>query len=226
MKLVFYSGGQVASNRLLHSELSALVGTNKRGKSFTYVPYMTDESNTYFKRAMARYRPYGFTNFYCLPVDVRRELSSKELHQAMLSDVIYLAGGNTFYFLKHLRRSGLFSLLPEYVASGGVLAGLSAGGIILTDNINLAAYPAFDADDNDVDLRNWNALKLVDFEFFPHYEPYGRLFRALKSYTKTQKTSLFACMDGAGIVVNGEEMKFVGNVYLFHNGRSVQVHHG
>lgn len=223
MKLVFYSGGQDPGNQELHAELSHLVG-HKRHKTFTYVPYLTDDSTYFFRRAMSRYRPFGFTNFYCLPVDQGKELSSKALHRALGSDVIYLAGGNTFYFLKHLRQSGLLQLLPEYVNSGGVLAGLSAGGIIMTKNINLAAYPSFDADDNDVNLFNWSALDLVDFEFFPHYEVTNRHFRAMKSYTKEHKCSVFACCDGGGVIVNGEEIKFVGEVYLFHNGKSVKVH--
>lgn len=223
MKLVFYSGGQESSNQLVHAELSALVGS-KRQKTFTYVPYISDDANLFFRRAMQRYRPFGFTNFYCLPIDQEEELSSKALHQALASDVIYLAGGNTFYFLKYLRKSGLFDLLPEFAYGGGVLAGLSAGAIILTKNINLAAYPAFDADENEVNLFNWSALNLVDFEFFPHYEPTGRHFRAMKQYTKEHQNSVFACRDGGGVIMNGEEVKFVGDVYLFHNGKSVRVH--
>ncbi len=223
MKLVFYSGGQEPSNQLIHTEMSYLVG-RKSQKTFTYVPYLSDGAMHFFRRATKRYRPFGFTNFYCLPVDNGKELSPKERGQALASDVIYLAGGNTFYFLKYLRKSGLLQLLPEFVKAGGVLAGLSAGGIIMTKNINLAAYPTFDADDNEVNLFNWSALNLVDFEFFPHYEITNRYFRAMKSYTKEHQCNVFACCDGGGVIVNGEEVKFVGEVHLFHNGKSVKVH--
>ena len=58
-----------------------------------------------------------------------------DLHKALGSDVIYLAGGNTFYFLRNLRKSGLIPQLKKFVEQGGVLVGLSASAIIFTPNI-------------------------------------------------------------------------------------------
>ena len=85
----------------------------------------------------------------------------------LASDVIYLSGGNTYYFLHHLRRSGPIPVLREFVARGGVLAGLSAGAILMTPHIGLAGYPSFDRDENDVGLRNEASLALVDFALPP-----------------------------------------------------------
>ncbi len=104
MKLVFYSGGQEPSNRLIHHDLFQLVNP-KRNKSMTYIPFCQDRSDLFFKKAIKRYQGVGFKRFHCLPVDV--PFTRNDLNKALGSDVIYLAGGNTFYFLKHLRKSGL-----------------------------------------------------------------------------------------------------------------------
>lgn len=214
-KLVFYSGGQERSNRLLHQALSDLVGTKKR-KSFTYVPFCWENHQIYYKRAIRRYRCFGFNEFHCLNVD--HFIHDVDLEKALRSDVIYLAGGNTFYFLKHLRKSGLLSTLRAFVESGGVLAGLSAGGLIMTPTIHLAGYPHFECDENEVELKNLNALNLVKFEFFPHYRDSKKMREALLSYSEESKYPIYACRDGGGIVFNGTQKNFFGDVFIFNKG--------
>lgn len=61
--------------------------------------------------------------------------------------MVYLSGGNTFHYPLHLRRSGLIHALRDFADRGGVLAGLSAGAILATPHIGLAAHPDFDRDE-------------------------------------------------------------------------------
>lgn len=220
MKLVFYSGGNNDQNAFLHSSLADLVGA-KKGKSFTYIPYCAEGAQSYFKQAVRRYRKFGFTDFMCLTVD--RPFSDEDLERALRSDVIYLAGGNTFYLMHHLRKSGLISKLRAYARGKGVIAGLSAGGIILTPTIGLAGYPMFDRDENDVDLKTMKSLDLVKFEFFPHYERSPRLKKAIMAYSRQHNIPVIACTDASGIVVSNRSTQFIGNVFLFQDGVCTQV---
>ena len=219
-KLVMYSGGQERSNRYLHQALSDLVGP-KRRKSFTYIPFCIDNHQTYFKRAIRRYRYFGFTDFHCLPID--HYIHDYDLEVALRSDVIYLAGGNTFYFLKHLRKSGMLPLLKAFVESGGVLAGLSAGGLIMTPHIELAGYPNFECDENDVNLKNLRALNLLKLEFFPHYRDSKRMRESLIQYSKNSKYPIYACKDGGGLVINGVNKSFFGDFVIFNNGKLIRI---
>ena len=43
---------------------------------------------------------------------------------------IYVLGGNTFYLLHHMRRSGLDSLVRRRVEQGALYVGCSAGSIV------------------------------------------------------------------------------------------------
>jgi len=221
LKAVIYSGGRLKANHRLHQALSDLVG-EKRRKSFTYIPFMSEESEYYYRRSIRRYRPFGFTDFHCLRVD-QPQISESDVKRAINSDVIYLAGGNTFYFLMHLQRSGMLPLLRKYALAGGVLAGLSAGGILMTPHIGLAGYPRFDCDENDVGLTQLGSLGLVNFEFFPHYRSYARLNGALKRYSQTSQAPIIACEDGGGLVINGDQKTFVGKSCLFINGQRHQI---
>lgn len=215
MKLVFYSGGAKAANRTLHTALADLT-PRRRGRSITYIPFCADGALGFFRRFERRYRPYGFTSFHCLPIDL--PYTATDLARALTSDAIYLAGGNTFYFLHHLKKGKLLRKLRAFARQGGVLAGLSAGAHILTPTIELAAYPPEGADENDVRLRDLRALNLVPFEFFPHYVEQKTLRQALAHYSTQSRRAVVAAADGGGVVVEGQQMTFVGRSELFLAG--------
>jgi dipeptidase E len=228
-RLVLYSGGQTRRNALLHHSVLDLArrgpARGRRAVRMTYVPFTVEGAQPFFRRFERRYRPFGGTHFHCLPVDLpelhredaARRRAARVLHE---SDVVYLAGGNTFYFLFHLQRSGLLPVLQRFVARGGVLVGMSAGAHLLTPHIGLAGYPPFDRDENDVRLprRSLGALDVVDFEFFPHYRHSPRYRRALADYARRSGRLLYACRDGGGVVVEGDRIETRGDVWLFERG--------
>lgn len=218
VRLMFYSGGQTSANEDLHDALSGMVG-RKIKKSFTYVPYCAKGSKTFYMRAIKRYRRFGFSQFHCMPVD--EFISKDSLERALSGDVIYLAGGNTYYFLYHLRRSGLMPKLRRFAKQGGIIAGLSAGGLILTPHIQLAGYPDFDSDENEVGLDKFEALNLVKFEFFPHFRNKKILVDALSKYSESSKYPMITCTDGSGIIIEPGRTQFIGNVTVFARGEKI-----
>lgn len=223
-RLVLYSGGQERRNALIHEDLIELAlasrrGRMRRGVRMTYVPMSEEGSRVFFRRFERRYRSFGGTHFQCLPVDVPRPASSPSAEQILLaSDVVYLSGGNTYYFLHHLRRARLIGVLRRFVERGGVLAGLSAGAILMTPHIGLAGYPPFDRDENEVGLRNEASLGLVGFEFFPHFRNSKRLRDALLRYSQRSARPVYACRDGSGLVIEGDRLTAHGDVFLFDRG--------
>jgi dipeptidase E len=217
--LVLYSGGNESTNQLLHKALVGLQGLKAR--SFTYVPFSQENGSHFFTRIKKRYSRFGVKKFVYFAVDA--EHTQKEMRAALRSDIIYLAGGNTFYFLKHLRESGFLKELTKQMKNGKSIAGLSAGALILTPTIYLAGYPKHDCDLNEVRLKNLKSIGATDFEFFPHYVSSVPTNKALLSYSRRNQRSIYACPDGSGIVVRGIEMRFIGPVFLFHKGQKIKV---
>ena len=228
-RLVFYSGGQERRNGLIHEDLIELALTSRRrkirpGVRMTYIPFCSEGRGVFFRRFERRYRSFGATEFHCLPVDDPDLVGDPQAKKAILaSDVVYLSGGNTYYFLKHLRRSGLMPTLRRFAERGGVLAGLSAGAILMTPHIGLAGYPPFDRDENEVGLRNESALGLVDFEFFPHFRNSARLREALLHYSELSTRPVYACRDGSGVMIEGDRFMAHGDVYLFDRGNMRKI---
>ena len=196
----------------------------------TYMPFTREGALPFYRRFERRYSAFGGTGFACVAADDPALGNGATARHAAVrclgeSDVVYLAGGNTYYFLSHLRRSGLLEELRKFARRGGVIAGLSAGALILTPHIGLAGYPSFDRDPNEVGLkpRQCKGLGLVDFEFFPHYRRSARYRNALLEYSRRNRCPIYACPDGSGIVVEGDRFTAHGEVWQFDAGHASKI---
>lgn len=219
LKLVFYSGGDARDNTSLDKRLLKLV--EKKSPRIAFIPSCSYDSEMYFQDFVSQYRKYGVKKFLHFPIDV--PFDAIMLNEVLKSDIIHLSGGNTFYFLFHLRKAKLLSKLKDFVKRGGILTGLSAGGILMTPDIATAGFPDFDRDDNDEGIKNLKSLKLVDFDFFPHYRNSKRYDQELLSHSKKSKRPLYACPDGSGIILNRGSLEFVGKCYLFVGNKKIRL---
>jgi dipeptidase E len=219
MKLVLYSGGDDKENLGLDEAFVELMA--KKNPVVTFIPSSSYLSEQEFKAFVRHYSKFKITRFIHFPIDV--PFDRILFQEVMRSDAIHLAGGNTFYFLNSLRKAKLIPQLRSFAEQGGVLTGLSAGGILMTEDIEMAGYPEFDRDENTVNITNLSALNLVDFLFFPHFKNSRRYDAVFKKYTKQREKVIYACPDGSGIVVKGRELRFVGRSYAFSNGHKFSI---
>ncbi len=222
MKLIFFSGGHNEENLALLQHSLRL--TDHPDPLLTFIPNSSVDGEVEFEEFVASYTPFGVRRFLYFPLDVPFD---PVISAAVLkSQLIHMGGGNTFYFLKHLRRSKFLSKLKNFVKEGGVLTGLSAGAIVMTPTIETASFPSFDCDVNEEGLRNLKSMALAGFHFFPHYRSSKRYDRELAAFSKKIETPLFACPDGAGIICDGGDMTFCGRTIGFIAGRRVVINSG
>ncbi len=219
MNLVFYSGGDEKENQNLDRAFLELLA--KKNPVVTFIPSSSYLSEQEFKSFVRHYSKFKITRFIHFPIDV--PFDSILFNEVMRSDAIHLGGGNTFYFLNSLRKTKLLPKLKAFAQKGGLLTGLSAGAIMMTENIEMAGYPEFDRDENSVNIKNLSALNLVDFLFFPHFRNSSRYDTVFKKYTRTSNKVIYACPDGSGIVVRGDEIRFVGQCYAFSDGHKFTI---
>ncbi|GHV40680.1 putative peptidase Lmo0363 [Clostridia bacterium] len=83
------------------------------------------------------------------------------------ADYIFVSGGNTFFLLRELRRTGADKLITAHIESGKMYVGASAGSMILAPNIEYVKHM-----DDPVDAPglngDFNALGVTDFSVVPH----------------------------------------------------------
>lgn len=219
MKLVFYGGGDSKDNRQVDKNLIRMVKNDS--PLFSFIPSCSIDADLEFIDFVNQYKKFKVKRFLTYPLDTTTD--DVMLRQVFKSDVIHLGGGNTYYFLKTLRKRKLLGELKKFVENGGILTGLSAGAILMTPQIDTASFPEFDKDDNDCNIKNFKSLNLVDFEFFPHYRNSKRYDVELIRHSKKTKNPVYACYDGSGIIMNHGKMEFIGKVFMFHNGKKVKI---
>jgi dipeptidase E len=83
------------------------------------------------------------------------------------TDVIFISGGNTFFLLQEMRKSGFTELIPEYVKKGMTYVGSSAGSVVAGPDISL--IKGLDDPKDAPELKDYAGLGLIDVLIFPHW---------------------------------------------------------
>lgn len=83
------------------------------------------------------------------------------------NNYIFISGGNTFYLLRELKKSGADRIIIDQINKGKLYIGTSAGSVVMSPNIEYVKK----MDDNTKapDLKDYQALGIVDFYPLPHY---------------------------------------------------------
>ncbi|WP_308742129.1 peptidase E [Anaerocolumna aminovalerica] len=126
------------------------------------------------------------------------------------NDFIYVTGGNTFYLLQELKRTGADKIIIEEVNAGKLYIGESAGAIVTAANIEYVK--GMDSVKKAPDLVDFKALSLVEFYTVPHYTnpPFKKIAqKIIDSYSSTLNLSPISNNDA--ILVNNNEVKTVRN---------------
>lgn len=207
--LVLLSDLVFESNDKLDQRIRSLF--NSEQPSIGYIPSCSDPERKYFEHTRRYYNQIGIDNIQYFDLDLEYEEST--FGSIFECDAIHLSGGNTFYFLSLLQKRNMVGLLRSYVKSGGILIGVSAGSILTTPTIEIAGYGE-DADENEVGLNDMKAMGLVDFEFAPHWDGSEDALNSLREYTRVNRTAVYVCQDGGGLVIDGESVELYGNVSL------------
>ena len=122
------------------------------------------------------------------------------------ADVIFVAGGNTFYLLEQTRASGFIELTPKLVNNGIIYIGSSAGSYLACPTIEVANWKHQDR--NIVGLTDLTALSLVPFLMSVHYNP--EYDDSLKQGIAQTKYPVKILTDNQALIVQEDEVKLVG----------------
>ena len=148
----------------------------------------------------------------------RDEYEDQDLlsQKILVSNGVYLMGGNTYEFLHYARSVNLFTILAKLEANGGIIAAESAGSIILSDNIATAGLPTSDVDENTVNMTNFQSMGRLSFHISPHFYPEKSQLAVdldeLQHLANTSNQNVLLLEDGEGFVMSGDVIQqFVGN---------------
>ncbi|MFZ2193591.1 MAG: Type 1 glutamine amidotransferase-like domain-containing protein [Candidatus Moraniibacteriota bacterium] len=121
-----------------------------------------------------------------------------------LYDIYYVCGGNTFYILDRMRKTGVDKILINAVKKGKFYLGVSAGSIISGPDIEVANL----GDPNDINLKDLTGLKLVSYITIPHYNQKDK--NAIDKFKEKRKDAqVIALTDDQAIFVEDGKMVLI-----------------
>lgn len=124
------------------------------------------------------------------------------------NDIIFIGGGNTFFLLQELRRSGADKILVQEVNKGKLYIGESAGAVIACPDIGYCS--GMDSPEKAPELTDYTGLGLVDFYIVPHIgnkEMGEAAEKAVEEYNS--RLDLKIITDRQIIQVDGENLKIL-----------------
>lgn len=217
-KLVLYSDQVIDANYTLDLELLKLIG--KSAGKIAYIPSESDLQKKHYFEKKAYYAQYGISDVIYFDLD--QEYDAMKVAELLACEAIHLSGGITGKFLDSIQKRGFIEVLRYYVRQGGVLIGVSAGSILMSEDIKICSVYPYESELNGV--RDLNSLGLTAFDFYPHFDYSEFVTNALREYSqKNNQRVIYACPDGSGVIVNGEEMEFVGHMLKFHAGEYCEI---
>lgn len=175
-----------------------------KGKSVTFIPTasIVEEVDFYVDLAKKDFQKLGLV---VNELEISTATNDEIERKLRKNDFIYISGGNTFFLLQELKRTGADKIIIEEVNKGKLYIGESAGAIITSKNIEYAKE--MDSVEEAINLKNFEALNLVDFYIVPHYKnfPFEKsVEKIIEIYFS--KLSLKPISNNEAILVNSDKI--------------------
>lgn len=211
MKLLLTSSG--LANDAIKKVFFDLVGKQPEEISLAFIPTASnvetgDKSWLAEDIQLLENLGLGVVNTVDISV-VERSVWEAQLRSA---DVLFFEGGNNFYLMDWVNKSGLVDLLPEFLETK-VYVGVSAGSMITGPDLLLSVSQQLYEEDLEK-TENMAGLNLVDFYVLPHYNSsYFSLVReeGIRSAVEGIRKKIYVLDDDLAVKVEGDRVEVIGS---------------
>jgi len=154
-----------------------------------------EENKAYVQRDIEGILKLGILKENLIMYDLDEDVDKINLEDI---DIIYIEGGNTFYLLDRVRKTGFDNKIKELVSKGVVYVGVSAGSILVGPDIRIT-----EADLNNVGITDFRGLSLISRVISPHIN--REKYKNVNRYNDS-KEKVVSLADGeALLVIDGKE---------------------
>lgn len=199
-KIILGGGGDENTSLESHKVFISLLPNKSK---VLYIPIAMDpERNPY--KLCEKWIKNAFKLISFGNIEMKTDL--KSISQEVIKEYggIYIGGGNTYKLLKLFRDSGFEAVLKEYIESGGVVYGGSAGAIILGADISTSD------DENEVNIKDLIGLDVLNgYSVFCHYK--AEQLQIIRKYVMESKKNAYAISEDSGILIRGKNVEKIGN---------------
>jgi len=197
-------------------EFLKLLEKNPKDITVAFIPTAADPEGdkTFVQWSINQINELGMKFF---TVDLKEENKDTLYKKLSRADIIWINGGNTFYLLDRVRKSGFNQIIEKILDEGKMYVGVSAGSYLACSNIESAKWKHI-SDPDIVGLKDLTALNLVKLLVVTHYKDQYK--QDVENGSKTTKLPVVALNDKQAIIVTGNNLKIIGdkeNIVAFND---------
>ena len=165
MKLLLTSSG--ITNKSIADALFEMVGKKPENIKLVFIPTasnMEEGDKEWVTNDLLNLKKLNLNLIEIVDISVMDEKIWKPIIEK--ADVLFFEGGNTYFLMEWLNKSGLAKMLPELLKNK-VYVGVSAGSMVVSKDLALDISQKIYEEDLDKDYE-MAGLNYVDFYFLPH----------------------------------------------------------
>jgi dipeptidase E len=213
-RIILFS--DIENNPNLHELLSSIFPSEIQEKSLAFMPssWIDPLFQPYYEKWQEFAKQYQ-SKFQLVnnAVSITQEnLLYLEKDKIEQSNILVISGGNPFLLMHNLRQTGLDEVIIKFTQKKSfILAGYSAGAIILTPSLNITTMKVLSSQGTRIpiykergktfpsQLKSLAGLGIVDFEFFPHFEE--KYTNDIELYRTASEYPVKTCTDGEFFII-------------------------
>lgn len=202
IKLFLTSAGLVPE---VASDFLKLIDRDPKDMAVAFVPTAADpECNKFYVgKSRRQIKRLGFSLF---DVDLKKQTKESLTEELSKADVIFVNGGNTYYLLDQMRKSGFTEIIENLLDQGKIYVGVSAGSYVASPTIEAAGWKH--ADRNVVNMTDLSAINLVPFIITAHFEE--KLKPIIEQSAKKASYPTVVLTDQQAVRVEDDKYEIVG----------------
>lgn len=185
-----------------------LLGKEANGLTVGFVPTAADpyEDRWWVENDRNALKNSGFI---VTDIDLKNKTQQQLEKEFKDKDIIFVAGGNTFFLLQETLNSGFGEIIKNHLGQGKWYVGSSAGSIL--PGPSLEPIVTLDSPEAAAKLKSYNGLGLVDFVVLPHWEnpAFEPKYRKGIYENYKDKFKLVKLKDNEAVVMDGDTMSTV-----------------
>jgi dipeptidase E len=179
-----------------------------KDKTVTFIPTASNVEEVRFYIDLAR-EAFEKMGLIVDELDVSKASDDAIVTKLKENDYIYVSGGNTFFLLQELKKSGADKIISNEINSGKLYIGESAGSMIVSPDIEYVKE--MDDHEKAPDLDTFSALNIIDFYPLPHYKnfPFEEVVEEIIAEYGV-KLNLYPISNSQVILVEGDDVRVRG----------------
>ena len=189
----------------LADDFLQLIGIKAHGLRAAFIPTAgnVEMDTSYLESSRQQLADLGLQLF---DVDLERD----DIAKIEEAEIIFVGGGNTYYLLHWMRKSGFADRIASWLEAGKIYVGESAGSIVAGPDISLAGWRPLD-DVNGVQLTDLRGLTLTQIAVSPHYHPeIKEHVELLAKQKQTFAHPVYGLTDSQAVAIDGPLIHIVG----------------